>query len=95
VPFEIYELTSSVSVLKVLTLVINVAIVLYLLVSKRLFGIRGGGGAEQAERDADTGLPALKRAAPYLTDSKRPSPAVPQTLIGTNGAALESTRSAR
>jgi uncharacterized membrane protein (DUF2068 family) len=35
VPFEIYELTSGVSALKVLTLVINLAIVLYLLISKR------------------------------------------------------------
>ncbi len=45
VPFEIYELTSSITALKVLTLVINLAIVLYLLVAHRLFGIRGGRAA--------------------------------------------------
>jgi uncharacterized membrane protein (DUF2068 family) len=52
VPFEIRELTKSVTALKVLTLVINLAIVVYLLVSKRLFGLRGGGRSERAKYDA-------------------------------------------
>jgi uncharacterized membrane protein (DUF2068 family) len=45
VPLEIYELSLSVSWLKILTLVINLAIVLYLLVAHRLFGLRGGARA--------------------------------------------------
>jgi hypothetical protein len=45
----------------VLTLVINLAIVLYLLISKRLFGLRGGGSADRAETEADTGWRALER----------------------------------
>ncbi len=49
VPFEIYELSSSVSTLKIVTLVINVVIAAYLLWSKRLFGLNGGQKAE-AER---------------------------------------------
>lgn len=53
VPFEIYELTSSVTALKVLTLIINLAIVLYLLIAHRLFGIRGGKAAALAEYGAD------------------------------------------
>lgn len=68
VPFEIYELTTRISALKVLTLVINVAIVLYLLVSKRLFGIRGGGRVERQERESDTGWSAVEWAVPYLRD---------------------------
>ncbi len=64
VPYEIYELTKSVTALKVLTLVINLAIVAYLLFSKRLFGLRGGGRAERAEYDADVGWPAIERATP-------------------------------
>jgi uncharacterized membrane protein (DUF2068 family) len=64
VPYEIYELTKSVSVLKVLTLVINLAIVIYLVAAKRLFGVRGGGTAERAERDADIGWAAIERATP-------------------------------
>jgi uncharacterized membrane protein (DUF2068 family) len=66
VPFEIYELTSRISTLKILTLVINLAIVLYLLISKRLFGLRGGGRREAAEKLADTGWPAVDRATPFV-----------------------------
>jgi len=61
---EVYELSHRVTVLKLVTLVVNVAIVVYLLVAKRLFGVRGGGRAEQAERDADSGWPAIERATP-------------------------------
>ncbi|MCU1657629.1 MAG: putative rane protein [Pseudonocardiales bacterium] len=42
IPFEIYELTHNATWLKALALLINVAAVLYLLLSKRLFGLRGG-----------------------------------------------------
>ncbi len=50
VPLEIYELTNRVSALKIVTLILNLAVVAYLLISKRLFGLRGGGKAERAER---------------------------------------------
>jgi hypothetical protein len=43
-----------------------VAIAVYLLLAKRLFGLRGGGRAEQAERERDTGWPALEAATPWL-----------------------------
>lgn len=49
VPFEVYELASSFTVLKLLTLIINVAIVVYLLAAHRLFGLRGGVRAAVAE----------------------------------------------
>jgi len=65
VPFEIYELVKRVSALKVLTLIINLAVVAYLLVSKRLFGLRGGGAAERAERAVDNGWEAIERTDPY------------------------------
>jgi uncharacterized membrane protein (DUF2068 family) len=64
VPYEVYELTKSISALKVLALVINVAIVVYLLVAKRLFGLRGGGRAERAEHERDTGWAPIERATP-------------------------------
>jgi uncharacterized membrane protein (DUF2068 family) len=67
VPFEIYELSSHVTTLKILTLVINLAIVLYLLISKRLFGLRGGGKREAAEKKADTGWAAVDRATQFMT----------------------------
>jgi uncharacterized membrane protein (DUF2068 family) len=64
VPYEVYELTKGVSTLKVLALVLNVAVVAYLLFAKRLFGLHGGGQAERAEYDADVGWPAIERATP-------------------------------
>jgi uncharacterized membrane protein (DUF2068 family) len=48
-PFEVYELTEKVSVLRVGALAINVAAVIYLVLSKRLFGVRGGGEAYEAQ----------------------------------------------
>ena len=44
--------------------IINLAVVIYLLYKKRLFGLRGGGAAEEAERAADGGWPAIERATP-------------------------------
>jgi uncharacterized membrane protein (DUF2068 family) len=63
-PIEIYELTITVTTLKSLTLALNLAIVLYLLVAHRLFGVRGGGKVELAERMRDTGWPAIERTTP-------------------------------
>jgi uncharacterized membrane protein (DUF2068 family) len=45
IPLEVYELTEKISWLKIAVLAINVAAVLYLLLSKRLFGLRGGHAA--------------------------------------------------
>jgi uncharacterized membrane protein (DUF2068 family) len=63
-PYEIYELTKTVSAFKVLALVINLAIAVYLLLAKRLFGLRGGVAAEEEARAVDQGWPALERTAP-------------------------------
>ncbi|MFF6824376.1 DUF2127 domain-containing protein [Streptomyces longwoodensis] len=49
-PLEVYELTEHVSWLKIATLVLNVLAVLYILLAKRLFGLRGGHRAVEAER---------------------------------------------
>lgn len=63
-PFEIYELSRRVTPFKISAIVINVAIVAYLLYAKRLFGIRGGAAAEEAARERDVGWGALERSAP-------------------------------
>ena len=61
---EGYELTGRITVTKIITLIINLAVVVYLLLAKRLFGLRGGGRAEAAERARDTGWEALERTLP-------------------------------
>ena len=65
-PVEIHEVTERISVLKVLTLLINLAVIAYLLWVHRLLGIRGGGPADQAEKDRDTGWAPLERITPWL-----------------------------
>jgi uncharacterized membrane protein (DUF2068 family) len=65
-PLEIYELARSVTVLKVTALVVNVAIVVYLLFAKRLFGLRGGAAADEALRERDLGWASLDRTAPEV-----------------------------
>jgi uncharacterized membrane protein (DUF2068 family) len=90
VPYEIDELTKSVTALKILTLIINLAIVAYLLFSKRLFGLRGGGRAERADYDADVGWPAIERATPQPFPAG-PSPAYERPEAG--GAAGASSTS--
>jgi uncharacterized membrane protein (DUF2068 family) len=63
-PLEAYELAHRLSVLKLVTIALNLAVVAYLLWAKRLFGLRGGVAAEHRERAKDVGWPALERSAP-------------------------------
>jgi uncharacterized membrane protein (DUF2068 family) len=65
-PLEVYEIVHKGSPLKVVALIVNLAVVLYLLFAKRLFGIRGGAAAEHAAREHDTGWQAIERATPWL-----------------------------
>ena len=60
VPFELYEIWRGVSTFKVVTLVINLAVVIYLIYAKRLFGVRGGHRAELARRESLGGWAAVE-----------------------------------
>ncbi|MEV5747262.1 DUF2127 domain-containing protein [Actinoallomurus sp. NPDC052308] len=53
-PVEIYELTDRVTAVRIGALVINVGLVLYLVISKRLFGVRGGKEAFEAHRRGES-----------------------------------------
>jgi uncharacterized membrane protein (DUF2068 family) len=64
IPFEVYELSSSVSVLKLVTFVINVVIAAYLLWSKRLFGLNGGQRAEEERLRSAVSWEALESSLP-------------------------------
>ena len=70
-PLELYELYESVTVLKVIALVVNIAILVYLLFAKRLFGLRGGGRVDEELRERDMGWEALAQRAPE-TRPRRP-----------------------
>jgi uncharacterized membrane protein (DUF2068 family) len=50
IPIEVYELMEKVSWLRIGALAINIGAVLYLLLTKRLFGLRGGLAAHEAQR---------------------------------------------
>jgi uncharacterized membrane protein (DUF2068 family) len=73
IPYEIYELTKTISPFKVVALCVNIAIAVYLLYAKRLFGVRGGGAEEERQRQHDVGWEALERTAP-LAQGSQPAP---------------------
>jgi uncharacterized membrane protein (DUF2068 family) len=63
-PVEVYELIHHATPFKGVALVVNLAIVVYLLLAKRLFGLRGGVAAEHALRERDVGWSALEASSP-------------------------------
>jgi uncharacterized membrane protein (DUF2068 family) len=65
VPLEVYELVHKLTPFKVFALILNVAIVIYLLYAKRLFGFRGGAAADEELKDRDSGWQALERSSPW------------------------------
>ena len=73
IPLEVYELIHKLTPFKVFALIVNVAIVVYLLYAKRLFGFRGGVAAEEAERERDIGWQALERTSPEAIVAAAPS----------------------
>jgi uncharacterized membrane protein (DUF2068 family)/ABC-type Na+ transport system ATPase subunit NatA len=78
IPYEIYELVAKVTVVRMGAFVINVALVVYLVLSKRLFGARGGKKAYDARLRSESVMQAAIDAAAaggLLGDS--PAPVVP------------------
>jgi uncharacterized membrane protein (DUF2068 family) len=75
-PLEIYELSEKVSALRVGALLVNLAILAYLVWTKRLFGVRGGIRGLERELAADVDWQAIHVRAPL---SPEVSPSVPRT----------------
>jgi uncharacterized membrane protein (DUF2068 family) len=71
IPYEIYDLTAKITPLRLAAFAVNVALVVYLVLSKRLFGARGGKKAYEARlRSAsiiDSELALLAAEAPEMT----------------------------
>ncbi len=63
-PLEIYEIIHRRSALKIIGFIINLAVVIYLLWAKRLFGLRGGGAADEAERRRAMSWETIEHATP-------------------------------
>jgi uncharacterized membrane protein (DUF2068 family) len=85
-PLEIYDLTKKVSVAALVLFAINLALVLYLVITKRLFGARGGKKAYDARLRSESVLEgaeeaAARRAAPEPAPARlaqeRPADAAP------------------
>jgi uncharacterized membrane protein (DUF2068 family) len=73
-PLEIYDLTRNVTVLALLVFGVNLALVLYLVITKRLFGVRGGKAAYAARLRSESVLEAAEKAA---ASRRRPEPSQP------------------
>ncbi len=59
------ELANGVSAIKLVGLMLDLLLAVYLLWTKRLFGVRGGGAVHRAERATDSGWTALERVTPH------------------------------
>jgi hypothetical protein len=77
IPYEVDELAKGVSALKLVTFLINLAIAVYLIWAKRLFGVHGGRRAEDAEREYDSGWEAIERATPVPGPASQQAEAEP------------------
>jgi uncharacterized membrane protein (DUF2068 family) len=69
IPIEVYELVERITWLRIVALLINIGAVVYLLLTKRLFGLRGGKAAYEAERHEANLLEVEEAARP-----RRPTP---------------------
>lgn len=63
IPLEVYELVEKVTWLRIAAFALNVFAVVYILWTKRLFGVRGGRAAFDAERHGESLLEVERAAA--------------------------------
>jgi uncharacterized membrane protein (DUF2068 family) len=89
-PLEIYDLTRKVSVLALVLLAVNLALVLYLVITKRLFGVRGGKAAYDARLRSESVLEAAENAVA----ARRPAPVSASAVSRPTGASTSSATSA-
>jgi uncharacterized membrane protein (DUF2068 family) len=62
-PYEIYELATKVTITKLILFAVNLALVLYLVITRRLFGVRGGKEAYEARLRSESIMDAAIAAA--------------------------------
>ena len=72
-PYEIYELAEKITITRLLLFGVNLLLVLYLVITKRLFGLRGGKRAYDARLRSESIMDAAITAA-AAADSPRDAP---------------------
>ena len=77
-PYEIYELASKVTVTKLILFSVNLLLVLYLVITRRLFGVRGGKHAYEARLRSESLMEAaINAAAADQEAAAEPAPPAP------------------
>jgi uncharacterized membrane protein (DUF2068 family) len=74
-PYEIYELISRFTVFKLALFAVNLLLVLYLVITRRLFGVRGGKEAYDARLRSESIMDGAIRDAAKPTGSLQDPPA--------------------
>jgi uncharacterized membrane protein (DUF2068 family) len=75
-PYEIYDMTSKLTATRAIFFAVNLALVLYLVITKRLFGVRGGKRAYEARLRSESIIDAAIADA-SAARSAEPAPAPP------------------
>jgi uncharacterized membrane protein (DUF2068 family) len=96
-PLEIYDLTRRVSVTALVLLTLNVLLVVYLVATKRLFGVRGGKAAYDARLRSESVVESAEKAAAARDASGSASrpPAAPATSVRATSADAGAERASR
>jgi uncharacterized membrane protein (DUF2068 family) len=95
IPYEIYDLTAKVTVLRVGAFVINVTLVVYLVITKRLFGVRGGKKAYEARLRSESILQAEIDALVRAPSASGPLPVGQAARAGMRSAPARGQPAAR
>jgi uncharacterized membrane protein (DUF2068 family) len=69
-PYEIYDLTVKVTWLRLVAVIINLLLVVYLIWSKRLLGVRGGKRAYQAQLRSESVIEVEQAALAAATPAR-------------------------
>jgi uncharacterized membrane protein (DUF2068 family) len=91
-PYEIYDLTDKITVTRVIFFLINLALVVYLVVTRRLFGVRGGKEAYDARLRSESVIQEARNAiaAAHQPQAAPATPATPGTPVnGAGGSAAD------
>jgi uncharacterized membrane protein (DUF2068 family) len=93
-PLEIYDLTRKLSWIALVLLAVNLALVLYLVITKRLFGVRGGRRAYDARLRSESVLEAAQKAVAARSAAAAHEPAISSSAAEYGSSLPAQTRSA-